>query len=189
MKSGRVRNPNRQRYPDPRERGSLGQGPSSCPQSGSTATRSKSGGQEKLKSSWKVVEPRREVQGPRTLGEWLKQVKRAKNLKKCTHNTADRCNPRPKVSVNERSKWNEGATVELERAGQKRRRRRTRDASNETRERRHKACWSRNAWGLRQEQLRTKGPSRWIWVTGRQSTPRGSAAPRVILEAVRLPRR
>ena len=41
----------------------------------------------------------------------------------------------PKVSVNERSKWNEGATAELEQAGRKRQRRRTRDASNETRER------------------------------------------------------
>ena len=115
--------------------------------------------------------------------------KEGQKLKKCTHNTADRCNPRPKVSVNKRSKWNEGATVELERAGRKRQRRRTRDASNETRERRHKACWSRDAWGLRQEQLCTKGPSRWNWVTGRQATPRGSTAPRVILEAVRLPRR
>ena len=54
MKSGRVRNPIRQGYPDPRERGSLVQGlrlgPSGGPPSGHAATR---------KSSWGVRNPNR----------------------------------------------------------------------------------------------------------------------------------
>ena len=91
------------------------------------------------------------------------------------------------MSVNKWSKWNEGATDELEQAGQKATQKnqggKKRDKNEKT-----QSIREQRRRDQRQEQLRTKGPSRWNGVTGRQATPRGSAAPRVIIEAVRLPR-